>query len=212
MTESFDQIQKYIDYLFAYGPVWVYMAIFAASFIENIIPPFPGDTFIFVGGALVAFGRLDLNLLMVLVNTGGMASVMLLYYLGRTHGREYFIRKNYRYFSADDVYRMSDRLRRHGAWILVFSRFVVGLRTALALSAGIGHYSMARTLVFSLISYLLFTSLLVYVAITLVNNVHLIERYVRAYNWIVWPALILLVGIYIFRRYRKLKGRKETTG
>ncbi|MDX9856785.1 MAG: DedA family protein [candidate division Zixibacteria bacterium] len=212
MTESFDQIQKYIDYLFAYGPVWVYMAIFAASFIENIIPPFPGDTFIFVGGALVAFGRLDLNWLMVLVNTGGMASVMLLYYLGRKHGREYFIRKNYRYFSADDVYRMSDRLRRHGAWILVFSRFVVGLRTALALSAGIGRYSMARTLVFSLISYLLFTSLLVYVAITMVNNVHLIERYVRAYNWIVWPALILLVGIYIFRRYKKLKGRKETTG
>ncbi|MCB2201771.1 DedA family protein [bacterium] len=209
MTESFDQIHHYIDYLFTYGPFWVYLTLFVACFVENIFPPFPGDTFIFVSGALVAFGRLDLVVVMTLVNVGGMGSVMLLYYLGRKHGRDFFIRKNYRYFSADDVHRMSDRLARHGAWILIFSRFVVGLRTALALAAGIGRYPAGRTLVFSLISYLMFTSLLVYLSISLVNNMELIEKYVRTYNWIVWPTLILAVVVYMFRRYRSLKAKKD---
>lgn len=211
MTESLDQIQAYVDYLFMYGPVWVYVAIFVACFIENIFPPFPGDSFIVIGGALVALDRLDLTWLMVLTNLGGMGSVMLLYYLGRRHGREFFIRRNYRYFSADDVYRMSERLDRHGAWILIFSRFVVGLRTALAVSAGIGHYPAIRTLIFSLISYVMFTSLVVYIAVSLVNNIALIERYIRTYNWIVWPTLTLLVIFYIFRRYRRLKAKKESS-
>ncbi|MBD3402416.1 hypothetical protein GF420_05945 [candidate division GN15 bacterium] len=209
MTESFEQIAGYVDHLFAYGPGLVYFAIFVACFIENIFPPFPGDTFIFVGGALVALDRLDLTWLVILINAGGMMSVMLLYYFGRRHGREYFLRKDYRYFSADDVRRISEKLDRHGAWVLMFSRFVVGVRTALALSAGIGNYSASKTFSYSLISYVVFTSLLMYVAITLVNNVELISSYVQAYNWIVWPTLILLVIVYIIRRYRKLKAKRE---
>ena len=100
MSENPIQISEYLDYLFAYGAFWVYLIIFAACFIENIFPPFPGDSFIVAAGGLVALGRLDLVGTFLTIVTGGVASVMVLYALGKRYGREYFIRRNFKYFSS----------------------------------------------------------------------------------------------------------------
>lgn len=208
MLESVDQVNVYLDHFFAYGPFWVYLIIWLACFLENIFPPFPGDTFILAGGALVALDRLEVGWLLAAVNIGGMLSVMLLYYLGRRFGHDFFMRKNYKYFSADDVIRMEARLARHGAWILGLSRFIFGVRSALAISAGIGRYPAIRTAVFSLLSYLAFSSLLIYVAITLIENLDLIEYYLVTYNSIVWPLVVLLAGLWVFRRYRQIRQRR----
>jgi membrane protein YqaA with SNARE-associated domain len=103
MGESIDQINHYLDYAFMYGPVLVYAAIFAACFIENIAPPFPGDTFIVVAGGLAALGRLDWRVAFMAVIVGGISSIMLYYYLGRHFGHDYFRRKNFRFFTIDDI-------------------------------------------------------------------------------------------------------------
>ena len=208
MSETLAIVNAWLDSLFAYGPVWVYATLWVACFVENIFPPFPGDTFIFAGGALVALGRLDLMWLMVTVNVGGMASVMALYYLGKRYGHDYFVRKNYKYFSADDVRQMESRLARYGAVLLIVSRFIVGFRSALAISAGIGRYNAGKTLIFSLVSYVAFTSLIVYIAVTLVEHLDSIDKYVTAYNWIVWPVLIGLVATFVVKRYRSVRKKR----
>lgn len=208
MSESLSQLNGLLDQIFAYGPFWVYAMIFAACFIENIIPPFPGDTFILAAGGLVALNRLDLITTVLVVLTGGMSSVMLLYYLGRHYGREFVIRRNYRWFTVDDVTRMEERLENYGGLILVSSRFILGLRSALAIAAGIAHYYPVRMFFYSLISYIIFTGLLVTLAIKLVENFSLIEQYVRTYNIIVWPIVGLLIGLFVWRRLRRYRTRK----
>ena len=147
-----EQINEYLDAAFAYGPIWVYAVIAVACFVENIFPPFPGDTFIIAAGALVGFERLDITSTIICVNTAGMLSVMALYLVGRRLGRGFFVRRNYKYFDADDVHRMERDLDRYGGLIILASRFVVGLRAALAIAAGIGRYSAGRMVLFSTIS------------------------------------------------------------
>ncbi len=208
MSESLSQLNGLLDQIFAYGPFWVYAMVFAACFIENIVPPFPGDTFILAAGGLVALHRLDLTTTVLVVLTGGMSSVMLLYYLGRHYGREFVIRRNYRWFTVDDVTRMEERLENYGGLILVSSRFILGLRSALAIAAGIAHYYPVRMFFYSLISYIIFTGLLVTLAIKLVENFSLIEQYVRTYNIIVWPIVGLLIGLFVWRRLRRYRTRK----
>lgn len=209
MSESLANLNEYLDHLFAYGPAWVYAAIFAACFIENILPPFPGDTFILAAGGLVALHRLDLTVTVAVVLTGGMSSVMLLYYIGRHYGREFVIRKNYRWFTVDDVNRMEHRLENYGGLILISSRFILGLRSALAIAAGIAHYYPVRMFLYSLLSYIIFTGLLVTLAIKLVENFSLIEQYVRTYNIIVWPVVGLMIGLFIWRRIKRYKARNQ---
>lgn len=205
MFESLDQVNGYLDALFAYGPVWIYLAILVACFIENVIPPFPGDSFILAGGVLVGLGRLELGWVLAMANLGGMSSVLVLYFLGRRFGHAYFMSRNFRYFSADDVVRMERRLDQHGPWIMMASRFLFGIRSVLAIAAGIGRYSVVRTAGYSLISYLAFSGLLVYVAMKLVEHFGVIRGYFAAYSTVIWALVILIVGIWMVRRFLILR-------
>ncbi len=209
MSEHPEQINQLLDYIFAYGSVWVYLAIFAACFVENVFPPFPGDSFIVAAGGLVALGRLDFTLTLLLIITGGMASVMLLYTMGRRFGRSYFIRKDFRYFSVSDVERMEERFRKWGAVVLVASRFIVGMRVVLAVVAGISRYPAGRMTLFSTFSYLLFSGLLFLAAHKLVENLSAVEYYFTAYNHVAWPLLIGLVALLIVH---KVRARRKDNG
>jgi membrane protein DedA with SNARE-associated domain len=210
MGESIDQINHYLDYAFMYGPVLVYAAIFAACFIENIAPPFPGDTFIVVAGGLAALGRLDWRVAFMAVIVGGISSIMLYYYLGRHFGHDYFRRKNFRFFTIDDIDAVEDRFHRYGALLLVVSRFALGFRVVLAVAAGIGRYPAFKMFLYTLISYILFTGLLMFLGYKLVEHLDAIALYFRTYNYIVWPLVLALVVWWAVRRYRRIRERKKT--
>jgi len=203
VSESLQHIDQVLDTLFTHGPVWVYLAVGLACVVENFFPPFPGDTFIVGAGALVGLGRLDLIPTMLVINVCGLSAVMTLFYLGRRYGRAYFIRKDFRFFGAADIKKTEHTFDRWGWLILVASRFVPGVRSALAIVAGLGGYRPPLMLIFSAISYLAFSSLLVYLAMRLAENRQLVESYIEQYNQFVWPvvvlALVMMLGLKILR-------------
>ena len=209
MSETLFKINEWLDYLFAYGPFWVYLAIFLACFIENLLPPFPGDSFVVAAGGLVAFDRLSLAVSLLVILAGGLASVMIIYFLGRNQGREFFIRKDYKYLSASDIGKMELSFQRWGALILLVSRFVVGARSVLALVAGMGRYPSGRMFVFSTISYILFCGLLLYLGIKLAENLEKIEGYFRTYDMIVWPLIIVIAVVWLVFKISRV--RKAST-
>ena len=205
MTESAADINELLDSIFRYGAVWVYAALFAVCLIENLFPPFPGDMFILAAGGLVAVNRLmPVPTLLVIVG-GGMTSVMLLYVIGRRYGREYVLRKNLRFFSAADVARMEIRLARWGWLILLLSRFIPGVRSAIALAAGIGSYPQYKMAALSTVSYLAFSGLLLALAIKLVNNLDAVVGYFALYNKIIWPIIAGVVLAYVIYKYRRMR-------
>ena len=210
MSEILAQINGYLDYLFAYGPWLVYAVILAACFVENLFPPFPGDSFIVAAGGLVAVGRLDPLWSMLAVLIGGLGSVMIIYFFGRLYGRDYFMRKDFRLFSAADIEAVEVRFARHGGLLLIASRFVVGMRVILALAAGIGAYPARKMIFHTLMSYIMFAGLLMYLGYKLVENLDRIEYYFKTYNYIGWPIVVALVALYLFRRIQKTrKGNKR---
>ncbi len=196
---------EWLDFIFAYGPFWVYLVLFTACFVENLFPPFPGDSFIAAAGGLVALGRLDLISSFVLAIVGGVMSVMVMYFLGYRYGRRYFIRKDFKYFSAEDIRKFESSLKRWGALLMVFSRFVVGFRSAIALGAGIGRYNPVRMLIFSTISYIMFVGLLFYLMLVVVKNLDEITYYFDAYKYIAWPVVVLAVTMLIVWRIMQVR-------
>ena len=209
MTDSPEQISQWLDFIFSFGVGWVYVALFVACFIENIFPPFPGDSFIAVAGALTAAGRLSFATGFLIIIVGGLASVMVMYTLGRRYGRDFFLKKDYKYFSAHDIGQFERSLMRWGALLMVFSRFVVGFRSAIAVGAGIARYSTARMVLYSLISYVLFAGLLYYLAMVVVDNFDLIASYFRTYNMIVWPIVVLAVAAMIVWKVTQVRARNR---
>lgn len=204
-----EQVNEYLDAAFAYGPLWVYAVIWAACFVENLFPPFPGDTFILVAGALVGFERLDIVWTVACVNSAGVLSVLALYVIGRKLGRGFFVRRNLKYFNAEDVNRVERDLNRYGGYIILASRFVVGIRAGLAVAAGIGRYPAARMALFSTISYLVFTGLLLYLGYAFGRNFDRIEDIMATYKAIVLPLVIVILIVVVVLHIRRK--RKRTT-
>ncbi len=209
MTESLADINKFLDVAFAFGPFWVYAVIFVACFIENIVPPFPGDTFIVAAGALVAVDRLEVVPAMLAVMIGGLVSVMMLHRFGWTRGRDFFIKRDFKYFSAEDIKKMEIKFRKYGAWIILGSRFVMGVRSSLTVVAGISRYNAVPMLLFSAVSYLLFGGLLMLAGIKLVENLERIEYYFKTYNAIVWPLIVALVGFWMWRKISAARSKRS---
>jgi membrane-associated protein len=210
MTEYLPQINVFLDHLFSYGAVWVYLIILLACMVENFFPPFPGDMFIVASGGLVAMGRLEASIAMAAVCAGGMISVMTLYAVGRHYGRDFFVKRNLRLLSPADIAYAEARFARWGGLILIASRFVVGIRVILVVVAGMAVYPARRMFVFTLISYLLFSGLLMFLGFKLIQNVDRLEYYFRTYNYIAWPIVVALVAVYLFRRLKPVrKGNAE---
>jgi membrane protein DedA with SNARE-associated domain len=209
MEQSLNLINDFLDKLFVYGPFYIYLALFLASFIENIFPPFPGDFFTITGGALAASGRLNIFLVFIMVYLGGIISVMLIYYFGRRYGREYFMRKDFRLFSANDIVRLEQWFQRRGALLLIFNRFIVGARSAVALVTGISQYSPLYTFISVSISFWLFNGLLLFSSYVFIINFDTIIGYYRMYEKAAWIIIILIAILYIvYRLSRKKKSEK----
>ncbi len=205
MEQSLQLINEILDRIFAYGPFWIYAALFLAAFIENIFPPFPGDLVTLSAGAIAASGRLNVWIAYFVINLGGILSVVLLYYLGKNLGREYFIRKNMKLISREDIYHLEKWFKRRGDLLLIFNRFIVGVRAAIAVISGLSAYNQYRTILLMSISFLLFNVLVLFSGYLFVSNFETIIEYFHIYENLAWPIIIIAVILFIVYKIRSRK-------
>ncbi len=209
MEQSLTLINNFLDKLFVYGPFWIYVALLVSSFIENVFPPFPGDFFTIAGGALAAAGRLNIYIVFIMIYIGGISSVMLVYYFGRRYGRDYFMKKNFRLFSADDIVRLEAWFHRRGIWLLIFNRFIVGARSVITLVTGISRYSSLKTFTSVSVSVWLFNGLLLFASYLFVVNLAKIIEWYHMYERVALTIIIVMAVLYvIYRLTRKKKSGK----
>lgn len=187
-------------------PAYIYLVLFAVAFVENIIPPIPGDTMTIVGGYLAAAGQVHVVPLLLAVTLGTIGSVMVIYILGYKELHDWLERKNLRLFSKEDLSRVEGWFRRHGAGTLLVSRFVMGARVVIALGAGISKYPPRLMFIYSLISAILFHGVLVILAYLthayierLAEGFDIYSKFVLA----VVAVAVILWFIFLYRRMRR---------
>ena len=194
-----------IDFIRGIDPAYIYLILFGMAFMENIIPPIPGDTFSIIGGYLAASGQLQLIPTFLAITIGCIASIMLVYGAGRWKGRSYFLNRDFRFFSANDVQKVSGWFASYGISVLLISRFIVGFRVALAVGAGIARVPVGRMLILSYISGAIFHGLLMALAYLLYAYIDHVREGFDIYSRIVLAAVVILIIIWlilIIRRYR----------
>ncbi len=203
MFDNPQYISDFLENLFSYGSFAIYLVIFLACFVENLFPPFPGDTFIIAAGGLLGMQRLSVFETYLAIIGGGMLSVLVLYFWGKLYGRDFFMKKNYKYFSSADIIKIEEQFIKRGVLILTFSRFVVGIRSALAVVAGIGRVPLPKMIIFSLLSYFLFSSLLLFVSYKLVEHSDLLVKYFSAYNYVLIPIVIMILLVIVYKKIKQ---------
>jgi membrane-associated protein len=138
--------------------VWVYALLFVIVFCETglVVAPFlPGDSLLFVVGALAAAGGMDIGVVIALLVTAALCGDNVNYWIGRWVGPKVFRAEDSRWFNRRHLDRTHAFYERHGGKAIILARFVPIVRTYVPFVAGIGAMPYARYLAFCVAGALL---------------------------------------------------------
>jgi membrane-associated protein len=147
-----------------YG-AWIYPILFAIIFCETglVVTPFlPGDSLLFVAGALAATGGIDVHLLALLLVIAGVLGNTVNYSIGYFIGPRVFHWEGSRFFNRKALERAHVFYEKHGGVTIIITRFVPILRTFAPFVAGIARMTYLRFSIYNLAGALAWVLSLLY--------------------------------------------------
>jgi membrane protein DedA with SNARE-associated domain len=209
MSELFwIKVENLLNLALTHGALWFYVFIFLSSVIENIFPPYPGDTVTFLGGYLAGTQHLTFPLVFISAFLGCLSGAMLLYFLGRSKGRKMFLKDGRRIFDRAHLQKVERWFTRYGEKVIILSRFMTGVRSVIALTAGVGNVNPKKMTIYTSISILLWNSIILFFAFKVQQNWREILRMIQIYNKVVLGIVILFVIGWLVRIFT----RRSTDG
>jgi membrane-associated protein len=147
-----------------YG-AWVYALLFVIIFCETglVVTPFlPGDSLLFVAGAVWAVSGMDAHWLAVTLIVAALCGDNVNYAVGRLLGPKVFQWENSRFFNRNALDRAHAFYERHGGKTIIMARFIPIVRTFVPFVAGIARMTYPRYIAFCVAGALLWVLSLVY--------------------------------------------------
>ena len=180
-------LDKHLAVLVQQYGTWIYAILFAIIFSETgfVVTPFlPGDSLLFVAGALAALGGMDIALLLAVLVAAAALGNMLNYQIGRAIGPRVFQWENSRFFNKTALEKTHAFYEKHGGKTLVISRFLPLFRTFAPFVAGVGAMNYARFTLFNLIG-----------ALSWVVGLTLLGYFFGNLPWVQKNLSIVIIGI-----------------
>jgi membrane-associated protein len=150
-------LDRHLAAFVAQHGTWVYALLFAIVFCETglVVTPFlPGDSLLFVTGALAAAGGMDITVVMTVLVAAALCGDNVNYWIGRWIGPRVFHYRESRWFNTKHLERTRAFYEKHGGKTIIIARFVPIVRTYVPFVAGVGAMPYLRFLSFSVVGAL----------------------------------------------------------
>ena len=157
-------LDVYLDLLVKNYGLWIYAILFLVIFCETglvVMPFLPGDSLLFIAGAVAAGGGMDPVLLAGLLMLAAILGDSTNYVIGRTAGERLFSNPNSKIFRRDYLQKTHDFYDKHGGKTVTLARFLPILRTFAPFVAGIAKMPYPRFFGFSVFGTILWVGGLV---------------------------------------------------
>jgi membrane-associated protein len=187
---------------------WIYPILFAIIFCETglVVTPFlPGDSLLFVAGALAATGGMDVHVLALLLVVAGVLGNTVNYSIGYFIGPRVFHWEGSRFFNRKALDRAHAFYEKHGALTIIITRFVPILRTFAPFVAGIARMTYLRFSLYNLAGALAWVLLLLYAGYWF-GNVPVVKQNLSA---VIIGVIVLSVMPLVFEFVRSRLARAK---
>ena len=148
-----------------YGP-WIYAILFVIVFCETglVVAPFlPGDSLLFIAGALAAVGGMDVNLLAVVLIMAAVLGDALNFQIGAWLGPRVFKDNNAKYLKRDHLEKAHAFYEKWGGAAIILARFTPFLRTYVPFVAGMARMTYAKFAAYNIAGGILWVASLTYI-------------------------------------------------
>jgi membrane-associated protein len=188
-----------------YG-VWAYGILFAIIFSETgfVVTPFlPGDSLLFVAGAIAAAGELNVHTLFVLLTVAAILGNTVNYVIGRWLGKQFFSDSGSRWLNPKHLEKAHAFYERHGGKAVVISRFLPIVRTYVPFVAGMAAMSPKEFTLYNVAGALLWVGSLSYAGYFFGNIPWIRGNLTAIIIGIVVVSLLPLVYAFVKSRMKK---------
>ena len=191
------------EFVAAYG-IWVYALLFLIIFVETgvvVMPFLPGDSMLFVVGALCGAGLMSLPLSIGLLIVAAILGNQTNYAIGRHIGPRVFGWQKSRWFNRDAFDRMHAFYEQYGGITIVLARFMPFLRTFAPFVAGVAQMTRRKFTLYDVSGGTLWVCSLT-LAGYLFGNIPWVKSNLSTIIWamIAVPGVIVLFGAWKARR------------
>ena len=186
-----------------YG-AWVYALLFLIIFVETgvvVMPFLPGDSLLFVVGALCGAGLMNLPLVVALLIGAAILGDQCNYSIGRYFGPRVFHWENSRFFNKQAFNQAHAFYEKYGGVTIIAARFMPFLRTFAPFVAGVAEMTRSKFTLFNVVGAVLWVGG-VTLAGYLFGNIPWVKEHLDKIIWsaILLPGLLVLYGAWQARR------------
>lgn len=210
-------IESAISYLQQADPVSVYIFLFLIAFLENVIPPIPGDVPVAFIGYLIFSSSITFTGAIFWASLGSVSGFMVvflvskhfglkLYSGGDTPAQHWFSKRVHRFFPPSDMELLRKRFATHGYLAVLLNRFLFGSRAVISVAAGLMHLRTFFVLLAATLSATVWNVLLLYGGYILGSNWKNIGTYAALYTV---PVTLFFVCLILFSAWKFIRERKQ---
>jgi membrane-associated protein len=191
------------EFVLAYGN-WVYALLFLIVFTETgvvVMPFLPGDSLLFIVGALCGAGLMNLPLAMALLVAAAILGDQVNYSVGRWVGPKVWQWEDSRFFNKRAFEQAHAFYEKYGGITIILARFMPFIRTFVPFVAGVAEMSRAKFTLYNVVGALIWV-----VGLTLAGywfgNLPWVQANLSKIIWalIIVPGLIAVYGAWKARR------------
>ena len=191
------------NFVQAYG-TWVYALLFVIIFVETgvvVMPFLPGDSLLFVVGALCGAGLMSLPLSIGLLIAAAILGNQCNYAIGRHFGPKVFQWEDSRFFNKRAFEQAHAFYEKYGGITIVAARFMPFLRTFAPFVAGVAQMTRSKFTFYDVTGAVLWVGG-VTLAGYLFGNIPWVKENLDKIIWsaILLPGLVVIFGAWKARR------------
>ncbi len=189
-------------------PSVIVLLISVVAYLENVIPPIPGDLVVVFAGFLASEGIIRVAPVFMGTTIASVAGFMSMYYLGiylrgkseQLNNPKFWMR---RFLNPKHLKKARIWMNKWGQWVVVGNRFLAGTRSVIAVTAGYSRTNLFITSVSSFISSLLWNGLLILAGFLIHENWQLIGNYLSIYSRSILVLIVVVGGVLWYLRKRR---------
>jgi len=144
-------VDRHLEAFVTNNGTWVYALLFLIIFVETglvVMPFLPGDSLLFVVGAMCGVGLMDYGLSVALLLTAAVAGNQTNYTIGRFFGPKVFAWEDSKFFNRRAFDQAHAFYERYGGVTLIAARFMPFVRTFAPFVAGVAQMTRRKFTLF----------------------------------------------------------------
>jgi membrane-associated protein len=203
----------YLPGIIATYGFWTYLILFLIIFCETglvIMPYLPGDSLLFVAGALAGAGYLNIEVLLISLIVAAVLGDSVNYWIGNRVGMK-ILEKNYSLVRRDHLEKTEEYFTKFGGLTIVIARFIPFIRTFAPFLAGVGKMSYRWFLTYNISGAILWI-LSFTLAGYFFGGIPIVQENFSYIIYAIIAISLVAVGSIVLSVFRSVKGEPEEAG